>query len=196
MVEFFQTHILPELKKKLNLDVEWVQSPLKRSLHDAEKGQIDVMFLLVKNPDRMKTFDFADEPYVTEQPGLIVRKDFNAGLDALPMSLFENKTIGQMAGSTVPDYFISHKIKSLFLSGNDLAERLSILVENRRIDGVFIHLYSVTDYIVKKNNFKNLRAVKITGVPPYPAYVVFNKSLDPAVKKEINQLLKKHRSVN
>ncbi|QLY26645.1 ABC transporter substrate-binding protein [Bdellovibrio sp. KM01] len=191
--DFMVKYIFPELKKKFKINVVWKSSPFKRELRDLENNQIDVLFFIVKTPEREKIFDYSAEPFISEHAGIIVHKDFHKGKNSASMSDFAGKTVGLMAGASMPPEFKQYKIKTITLSGVDLGERLSNLVETNRIDGVFVHLSSVTREMVETNKYPNLKSIEITDIPMYKVYVAFSKKLSPEIKNEIDSLLKANR---
>ncbi len=187
---FMEKYVFPELKKKFQMGFVWRSSPLKRELRDLETNNIDMLFFVLKTPAREKIFDFSAEPFLTEHPGIIVKKDFQKNKTTTSLKDFAGKTLGLMAGATVPDEFTKYKINTIFLSGDDVGERLSNLVESQRIDGVFVHLASITEDIVERNKFENLKSVEVTDAPIYKVHIAFSKKLSPQVKEEIDHQLR------
>lgn len=191
--DFMIKYVFPEIKKKFNINVVWRGSPFKRELRDLENNNIDMLFFILKTPEREKIFDYSSEPFISEYPGIIVLKDFRKGQTTASIKDFAGKTVGLMAGATLPEEFKQYKINTITLSGVDLSERLSNLVETHRIDGVFVHLSSITQELVEKNKFVNLKSVEITDIPMYSVHVAFSKKLSPEIKNEIDSLLKANR---
>jgi ABC-type amino acid transport substrate-binding protein len=191
--DFFEKYVFPPLKKKFHLTVQWKSSPFKRELHELETNQLDMVFFMIKTPEREKLFNYSSEPFLMEPPGMIVAKNAHKAKATVSIKEFKGKTIGQMAGSTIPDYMKSHGINTFYLSGSDVGERLSNLVESRRIDGVFIHLSSITEYMVDKNNFINLKSVQIRDVPVSKVWIAYSKKLAPEIREEIDRLIAANR---
>lgn len=186
---FMAKYVFPELKKKFNMDVVWKGSPFKRELRDLENDNIDMLFFVLRTPEREKIFNYSSEPFISELPGMIVAKDFHKGKTSVSVKEFAGKTVGQMAGAVVAEPFIKNKTKVIFLSGEDVGERLSNLVETHRIDGVFVHLSSITEDIVERNKFVKLKSVQIHDMEPYKVWIAFSKKLAPEVREEIDRLL-------
>lgn len=191
--EFFSKYVFPALKKKFQLTVQWKSSPFKRELLEMENDQLDMVFFMVKTPEREKVFNFSAEPFLSEPPGMIVAKNAHRAKASVSIKEFKGKTIGQMAGSSIPEYMKVHGINTFYLSGSDVGERLSNLVESRRIDGVFVHLVSITEYMVEKNNFINLKSVYIRDVPVSKVWIGYNKKLSLEVRQEIDRLIAANR---
>ncbi|WP_413560682.1 substrate-binding periplasmic protein [Bdellovibrio sp. HCB209] len=191
--DFMRKYVFPELKKKFNMDVVWKSSPFKREQRDLEMGNIDMLFLVLKTPEREKIFDYSAEPFLEEQPGVIVAKDFQKGKTSVSVKEFAGKTVGQMAGAVVADPFTKQGTKVIFLTGEDIGERLSNLVETHRIDGVFIHLSSITEDIVERNKFVKLKSVQIHDMASYKVWIAYSKKLEPEIKAEIDRLISANR---
>lgn len=192
--EFFQKFVFPEIAKKFSLEIQWDLSPASRVLYEIEKGRIDMVFLLVKNPAREKVMVFSAAPFLSEPAGIIVGKDFPAEGGAISPAQLKDRTVGQMGGTYVPEFFSQHKIKSYPLSGEDIGNRLMNLVISKRIDAVFIHLNSVAEYILKLYDLNHsLKALPLSNsVPPVQVYVGFKKNIDPALKNQIDELIQKN----
>jgi ABC-type amino acid transport substrate-binding protein len=193
--EFFQKFVFPEIAKKFSLEIQWDLSPASRLLKEIEKGRLDMMFLLVKNPEREKIMVFSAEPFLSEPGGIIVGKDFPIENGVVTPDQLRDRIVGQMSGTYIPQFFATYKIKSYELSGEDIGNRLMNLVGSKRIDAVFVHLYSVTDYILKLHDLNHaLKAVPLSkAVPAFEVYIGFKKSIDPAIKKQIDELIRKNR---
>ncbi|MNK99658.1 Bacterial extracellular solute-binding protein, family 3 [compost metagenome] len=192
--EFFQKFVFPEIAKTFSLEIQWDLSPTSRLLNEIENGRLDMMFLLVKSPEREKSIIFSAEPFLSEPGGVIVNKDFPIENGVIAPEQLEARVMGQMGGTYVPDFFSKYKIKSHPLSGDDIGNRLMNLVGSKRIDAVFVHLHSVTEYILKEHDMgHNLKAVPLSkAVPPFQVYIGFKKSIDPALKKQIDELIQKN----
>jgi polar amino acid transport system substrate-binding protein len=191
--DFLTKYVFPEIKKKFKIETVWRSSPFKRELRDLENSNIDMLFFVLKTPEREKIFNYSSEPFLSEYPGMIVHKDFQKGKTTASIHDFAGKTVGVMAGAVLPEEFIKLKINTVSLSGDDIGERLSNLVETHRIDGVFVHLASITQDIVERNKFDNLKSVEVTDTPQNKVYVAFSKKLSPAVTNEIDRLMRVNR---
>lgn len=190
---FMIKYVFPGLKKKFNLDVEWKGSPFKRELRDLEVGNIDMLFFVLKTPEREKIYNYSAEPFISELPGMIVAKDFHKGKASVSIKEFAGKTVGQMAGAVVPEEFVQQKMKVIVLSGEDLSQRLTNLVETHRIDGVFVHLSSITQDIVERNKFTRLKNVLVQDMQPFKVWIAYNKKLAPEIRQEIDHLIAVNR---
>lgn len=192
--EFFQKFVFPEIAKKFSLEIQWDLSPPSRLLNELEKGRVDMVFLLVKNPAREKVMVFSAEPFLSEPGGIIVGKDFPAEDGVISPEQLKERTVGQMSGTYVPEFYSKYKIKSFQLSGEDIGNRLMNLVISKRIDAVFVHLDSVAEYILKLNDLNHsLKAVPLSkAVPKFQVYIGFKKNIDPALKKQIDELIQKN----
>ncbi|WP_413586967.1 substrate-binding periplasmic protein [Bdellovibrio sp. HCB274] len=196
--EFMIKYVLPPVIEKFKLKVVWRGAPLKREFRALEIGDLDMLFMIVKTPDREEMYHFSAEPLMTEQPGMIVSKKLFKDRTSVSIRDFTGKTVGQMAGSLVPQFFIDNKINYITLNGEDVGVRLSNLVENNRIDGVFIHLVSVTEGVINANKFNNLKSVTIEDVPAYSTYIAYNKKLSAEIRAEIDRqivLNRKHYKI-
>lgn len=193
--EFFEKYVFPEITKKFNLSIQWELSPASRLIRELSRGGIDMMFMLIKTPEREKDFSYSAEPVFSDRGSLIVAKDFPTENGTISPEQLKGKVIGQMVGTFVPDIFMKYQAKSFELSGDDISSRLMSLVEAKRIDAVFIHFQSIAEYTIKANNLQSsLKAVPFSAeVPVFEAYVAFKKNIDPAIKKEIEELVRKNR---
>lgn len=192
--EFFQKFVFPEIAKTFSLEIQWDLSPASRLLNEIENGRLDMMFLLVKNPEREKAMIFSAEPFLSEPGGIIIGKDFPSEEGVIAPEQLKDRIVGQMSGTYVPDFFLKYKIKSYQLSGDDIGNRLMNLVGSKRIDAVFVHLHSVTEYILKEYDMgQNLKAMPLSkAVPHFQVYIGFKKNIDPALKKQIDELIQKN----
>jgi ABC-type amino acid transport substrate-binding protein len=195
--DFFQKFVFPEIAKKFSLEIQWDLSPASRLLKEIEKGRLDMMFMIVKTPEREKVMNFSAEPFLSEPGGIIVGKDFPIEGGVVPPDQLKDRIVGQMGGTYIPDFFATYKIKSYELSGDDVGNRLMNLIGSKRIDAVFVHLYSVTEYILKSHDFSHtLKAVPLSkAIPPFQVYIGFKKNLDPEIKKQIDELIRKNRKL-
>ncbi|WP_413578093.1 substrate-binding periplasmic protein [Bdellovibrio sp. HCB290] len=193
LADFMMKYILPTVAEKFKLTVVWKGAPLKREFRDLEVGDLDMLFMVVKTPEREQKYHFSTEPLITEQPGMIVSKSQFKGRSAISVKELSGKTVGQMAGSLVPDFFKQNNINFITLTGQDVGVRLSTLVENKRIDGVFIHLVSVTDGVIAANKLEKLKSVALEDAPAFSTYVAYNKKLSPEIRAEIDRLIALHR---
>lgn len=193
--EFFQKYVFPEITKKFNLAIQWDLSPTSRLFRGISKGDLDMMFMVIKTPEREKVYSYSAEPFFYDRAGLIVAKDFSTLNGAISPEQLRGKVVGQMVGTLIPEIFKEYQVKSYELSGDDIGNRLISLVGAKRIDAVFVHFISVAEYILKANHLQDsLKAVPLsTEVPPFEAYVIFKKNIDPAIKKEIEELIRKNR---
>lgn len=193
--DFFQRFVFPEIAKKFSLEIQWDLSPASRLLKELEKGRLDMMFLLVKSPEREKWITYSAEPFISEAGGIIVAKDFPIENGVITPEQLKDRIVGQMSGTYIPDFFATYKIKSYELAGDDIGNRLMNLVGLKRIDAVFVHLYSVTEHILKLHDLgQGLKAVPLSkAIAPFQVYIGFKKDIDPALKKQIDELIRKNR---
>lgn len=193
--DFFQRFVFPEIAKKFSLEIQWDLSPASRLIKELEKGRLDMMFLLVKSPEREKLITYSAEAFISEPGGIIIGKDFPIENGVIAPEQLKERIVGQMSGTYIPDFFATYKIKSYELGGDDIGNRLMNLVGLKRIDAVFVHLYSVTEYILKLHDLgSGLKAVPLSKtIPPFQVYIGFKKDIDPALKKQIDELIRKNR---
>jgi len=193
--EFFQKFVFPEIAKKFSLEIQWDLSPASRLLKEVEKGRLDMIFMVVKNPDREKVMAFSAEPFLSEPGGIIVAKEFPIEGGVISPEQLKERIVGQMGGTFIPEFFSSYKIRSYELSGEDIGNRLMNLVGSKRIDAVFVHLHSVTEHILKSHDLSHsLKAVPLSkAVAQFEVYIGFKKNIDPAIKKQIDELIRKNR---
>ncbi|UYL09363.1 transporter substrate-binding domain-containing protein [Bdellovibrio sp. SKB1291214] len=124
--EFFEKYVFPALKKKFQLAVIWKSSPFKRELNELQNNQLDMIFFIVKTAEREKILYYSAEPFLTEAPGIIVAKNAHKGKHSLSIKEFKGKTIGQMAGSSIPEYMPANGVTTFYLSGADWARGFQI----------------------------------------------------------------------
>jgi len=190
---FFEKYIFPELKKKFDLEVSWDLSPAPRLFRELSNGHLDMLCFVAKTPEREKLYAFSSVEMFHETGVLIVHMDSFPGKDSIPPQDLTGKTIGQLIGTYIPDFYSLYKVKILEISGDDVSQRISDLVNNKRIDGAFILLQETAQYLVQSNNLKHLKVVKLTDWPPVTVTAAYRKDIDPALKSFIDDLLRKHK---
>ncbi|WP_168196382.1 ABC transporter substrate-binding protein [Bdellovibrio sp. NC01] len=190
---FLNTFIFPEVEKKYDLKVVWDLSPTARLFKELANGNLDMMCFVARTSEREKIFAFSSVDMFNEAGGLVVRKDRYAGKDTITPQELAGKTIGQLIGTYVPGFYEKYKIKSFQVSGEDVPQRISDLVESKRVDGAYIHVHATAQYLVKTSNLKQLKAVKVVGWPPLSITVAYRKNIDPALKNAIDEALRKNK---
>ena len=190
---FLNAYVFPEIKKKFDVRVVWDLSPASRLFKELASGRLDMLCFVVKTPEREKLFNFSSVDMFKEAGGLIVRKDFVPNQDTVNPKDLSGKTIGQLNGTYMPEFYQQYKIKSYQISGEDVSQRISDLVDSKRIDGAFIHVYATAQYLVKKSNAKSIKAVRLLESPPFSVTVAYRKDLDPTLKNSIDDSLRKHK---
>jgi len=190
--QFVDQYIAPALKAKYNMNIEWHQAPTARLLKELEVGDLDVLCFLIVTPGRQKTYAFAKEPFISGHPSMIVRKGFVKGNEISDYSAFKNKMISMMAGVHIPPFIEENKITLYPLTGYNFSDRTLSLLANGRIDGIFIHLHQVAEYMVLNNNMSDsLKVVKLPG-PEFKIYPAFHKNLSPDLVNFLDQTFTKN----
>ncbi|MEK2687729.1 substrate-binding periplasmic protein [Bdellovibrio sp. GT3] len=191
-IEFFSKKILPDVLSKHHYKVEWNASPLKRQFRDLEVGQLDLLLMVVRTPEREKIYDYSVQPLVREQPAMVVRKSLFKNHGAVSIKEFSGKTVGLVTGALIPDFFKKHRIDYIPVAGDDAGDRIPNLVETQRIDGAFIYLKSIADGVAQKYKNDNLKSLLIYDVPAYSMYIAYSKKVPASIRNEIDAQLALH----
>ncbi|WP_413560680.1 substrate-binding periplasmic protein [Bdellovibrio sp. HCB209] len=189
-IAFLQKYILPPVIKKHKVKVEWHSAPLKRQFRDLEVGNLDVLLMVLRNPEREKVYNYSEDPVIADQPGMIVPKNLFKNRDSVSIKEFSGKNVGLVAGAFVPEYFQQNKINTVVIAGEDAGERIPNLVETKRIDAAFIYLNSITEGVVRNSKIPSIKSVTVTDVPPYSMYLAYNKKVSAKVRNEIDTQLR------
>jgi hypothetical protein len=196
LIEYLQAAILPPVIEKNNLKIEWHSAPLKRQFRDLENGHVDVLLMVLKTPEREKTYNYSSVALVTESPAMIVHRDDFKNRKTVSVREFTGKTIGLLGGALVPDFLKEHDIKSITVAGDDAGERIPNLVETKRVYAAFFYSYSIADGVAKmtksKGKGENLRAVTIGDLPKYELYIAYNKKVSAKIRDEIDEQIRKY----
>lgn len=182
------TFLKNDISKKANINIQFKIFPFARILNELEREKIDLAVCIAKNPERLKLFQFPQEPFIHTKSAVIVRKDGPSEIKTTQE--LRGKKIGHVLGSIIPPYLNDLDIKFELLSGTDYLNRnLQKLGENK-IDAVFIPTLSNGAYVLA--NSGNKKEFKILPLPieSLGLYVVARKGLESKLFSRIDQAFK------
>lgn len=191
--QFLDLYLAPDLKAKFNMTIEWHQAPNARLLKELETGELDMLCFLGKTPEREKLYLFSKEHFISGQPSMIVRKDFIKGTEVTNLSIFKNKTIAMMSGVLVPSFIAEQNIHVYPLTGFNISDQTLSLLESGKIDGVFIYLNQVAEFIAAAHKPKDILKVVKLPLDNFKVYVAFKKTISPDLRELIEQTFIKYR---
>jgi ABC-type amino acid transport substrate-binding protein len=168
--------------------LEWRATNFARSLRELEAGEIDVVFMVAKNEQRIKLFRYSSSPIFETRSALVVPK--NSRL--LPLTTLEQLRgiqIGHAHASIVPDYLKALNVEMQSIPGDDYFFRGLKMLELRRFDAFFAPTLSNAQYLMKKYEGAEALTVQPLPVEPLALYVVFSKALDEKTYARLDSLI-------
>lgn len=185
-VEYWETHIAP----KIGVESEWVGPlPMLRLLKSLEDGEIDVIIVMAKNPDRDKRFLFPATYYLQMRPSLCFLKE-SAVTKLVKADDMFNMKIGYVDGAFIPPIMKHEKItidmsKSENYKKNNFDKLLA-----KRIDAI-LDVNDISN-LYEANRYGILDKIKMVLIPTdaTPIFTIF-----PRTEKG-EKLLKRYEPVN
>jgi hypothetical protein len=191
--KFIDEFLAPELKKKHGVEIVWDQAPISRLLKSTEKGQDDMMLFLLKSPEREKEFIYGDEGFMEGVAGMIVYGPSPKDAKSDNIENYRHKVIGLLAGSLELPLFKKYEFTIVPITGYDVPDRSLSLIANKRVDGIFIHVYDSAEYMVQGSHYKDQMHVLKVSELKFDFYFVFSKTSSPEIRRTVNEVFKKHR---
>lgn len=163
------------LAKEMDVEVEWSGPfPPLRLFDLLEVGEINAIVLLAKNDERVKRFDFPNQPFFLMEASIAVLKQNK--MDALKsIDDLTGLRLGFFKDGFIPPTMRGDKIKWDLVTSTDWLEVNYKKLFSSRIDGVFNPESLANIYLAKKNGV--LDKVNILTIPTTGAelYSVFSK---------------------
>lgn len=171
-VEYWDKYIAPKMK----VDVEWMGPlPIPRLYQYLDTGEVDAIFVIVKNPDREKKYLFATKPFATATACVYFLKSHPLNKITKVDDLFD-MTIGFVEGSVPNPFMKNEKIKIENAQGEGYKKMNFDKLLAKRLDGIYDHNPYTLQYEASKLGISN----KIKSLPlpidPTIFYTAFPKT--------------------
>ncbi|MFH0977179.1 MAG: transporter substrate-binding domain-containing protein [Spirochaetota bacterium] len=185
IIEFWEKYIAPEM----NVELNW-RGPLPplRLFKSLENGEVNVIALLAKNPDRVKIFDFPNESFFIMEAGIAVTSDSKLNKINSVNDLF-SLNLGFFQDGFIPPTLRDKRIKWNLVPATDWQTTNFNKLIAKRIDAAFNPESLSLIYEAKRLNIKN--KVKILVIPNTKSelYSVFTKKDNGKYLKKYNQII-------
>lgn len=170
----FSVELLKATLKEVNLGVDFYIAPWAKIKEDLKQGDIDVLPLVGRTPEREEFFDFT-VPYMTIYGGVFVRDDS----DIKAYTDLKAKEIIVMKGDNAEEFAMRENISDKIISVESYEEAFRQLSEGKH-DAIIVQSI-VGNQIVKQFGFSNVKmAFQLDN---------FRQDFTFAVKKNNKELL-------
>ncbi len=171
-VDFWQTVIAPSMKVK----TQWVGPlPMARMLDDLQKGNLDAVLILGKNPEREKLFLYPKTSYLGMRVGLALLKENPLQAVKTTQDL-EGMRIGYVQGAMIPDFVKSDKIVIDNISTTNWEQDDFVKMMNKRVDAVMNLNVESLIFQAGKAGYTDKFKFLMLPVQPSLIYTVFTNS--------------------
>jgi ABC-type amino acid transport substrate-binding protein len=171
-VEYWEKYIAPKMK----VESEWIAPlPMLRLLASLEDGEIDVVIVIAKNPDREKRFLFSENPYLTMKPSLVFLKNNPLSKISKIDDIF-GMTIGYQEGAFMPPIMKNDKITIDFAKNTDYKKTNFDKLLAKRIDAI-LDVNDVSNvYTADKMKIWNQMKILLLPTDPTSIFTLFAKT--------------------
>ncbi len=169
--------------------IEWRVANFARCLRELENGQMDMVFLVAKNPQREKLFRYASTPLFLTRSAVVVRKSHPLSRVGA-MEQLRGLTLGHAHASIIPAYFDGLDIRFQSIAGDDYFNRGLKMLELGRHDAYYAPTVSNAQYLVKRmGGTQQFNVLELPG-DALGLYVVFSKTMDENMYSRMDTLLR------
>ena len=162
-VDYWEKYIAP----KMGVNIKWVGPlPIARMYYYLDTGEIDAVFICVKNPDREKKYLFPSRPYCMGHASLWVLKE--SPLETLTdVSQLNGWRIGFVQGSVVNPFLSQGNIMLENAQGEDYKTINFSKLFVGRLDAIYDHNEYTLAYEAVRRGFR--QKLRVIFLPLEPA---------------------------
>ncbi|MFD2264769.1 substrate-binding periplasmic protein [Lacibacterium aquatile] len=164
------------------IEVDFVSLPILRMLGELEAGNLDMVVLLAKNPEREAKFLFAAAPFYTDACALAVAKDSPLTTITGPAD-YAGKTVSINKGGYRCPSLAAAKDVTLdeMVVSDNLLEQLLRKAASGRVAGAHQPTKLAFQYVAQQIGIEaEVRFIDLPD-PPQPLFAAFRKGIDPAI---------------
>ncbi|WP_186644247.1 substrate-binding periplasmic protein [Fluviispira vulneris] len=189
--------IIDLLRKKIlkfdKYNLSFQQYPLSRVLKEVSLGNLDIVAILGKNPEREKLIDFSINPiYTTDNYAMVLKTSKLNNITSV--ADLKDETIGIVQNSAYCEFITTNK-KLLRIDETANENFIPILVNkliHKRITVAYAFLPEALYFEAKSMGF--ISSIKMVKVPSkkVSVYMAFAKNFNKKMKYEIEENLRKY----
>ena len=169
--------------KKANVDPDFRQMSINRSLEELKINKLDMVLTLFKTEERQEFVRFTKDPLLVAEVGICTLLDLNHS------ALTSNMRLVHVQGTILPATL--QKLKLFPINSEKVQIRMLQMLIKNRIDAIYSPLPEVIHFAARDLKFKQpLHCYHIKN-ESMPIYFGFSAKIDPLLFNKIEKVLQK-----